>query len=531
MLASPASLVTRRGEVFWFRKSVPADLVHSLGNSDIRRSLHTSNRRMAMRRAWSLMLVVEDAFEVLRSAGLGPGARAAFASIIDHVIDDFDREGRQLGNRAKYRALVDLLPGVGADAPAEGRPALTLPERAAVIAPPATTTPSMPMDPAAVKELVREALVESRINPAARALLSTRLKGFLEFKNRTLQGNKHLDEIGTKVSLFIGAVGDKPIHAYSVQDLRGYRDLLDQMPHAAKARFKVDDIRTAIALNRARVEPFDTISATTVDAKYLSAVRGLFQWLLDERVIDRNPVDGVYSQQVPADGDDLLDAEKRLPFDLAQCARLGAIVAAQPPWSLDRWWWPIMGKAGLRLEESAQLTPADFRLHHGRLCIDLLHMDDGDPVNAARRETLRIKSSAGRRVIPLVTSLIDDDRIMDLVNKRLREDGPLARLFPDEVADTYGNLSTSASKRINRLVDRVVSDPRYVGYSARHTFAAGCDAAGVPLHIRDRLMGHQPEQRDEEGKAKKSRSRHVRHRYGTPILAAEQMAWIDKLRF
>lgn len=56
------------------------------------------------------MLVVEDAFEVLRSSGLGPDARAAFAAILDHVIDDFDREGRQVGNRAKYRALLDLLP-------------------------------------------------------------------------------------------------------------------------------------------------------------------------------------------------------------------------------------------------------------------------------------------------------------------------------------------------------------------------------------------------------------------------------------
>lgn len=484
-----------------------------------------------MKRAWSLMLVVEDAFDVLRSAGLGPEARAAFTRIIDQVIDDFDREGRQLGNRAKYRALVDLLPGAGGDAPTDGSPAFAPIERAPVMPPSAATSPRAPLDSAAVKELVREALVESRINPAARALLSSRVKGFLEFKNRSLKGNKHLDEIGTKVSLFIGAMGDKPIHEYSVQDLRAYRDLLDQMPFAAKARLKVDDIRTAIEMNRARKQPFGIISSTTVDAKYLSAVRGLFQWLVDEHVVDRNPVDGVYSEQIPADGDDLLDAEKRLPFDPEQCVQLDAIVRAQPRWSLDRWWWPIMRKAGLRLEETAQLTPADFREHHGRICIDLLHMDDGDPTNAERRKSLHIKSDAGRRVIPLVASLIDEDGIMDLVNKRLREDGPQARLFPDEVPDQYGNLSTAASKRINRLVDKVSADPRYVGYSARHSFAAACDAIGMPFIIRDKLMGHQPGEKDEDGKTKKSRGRHVRHRYGSPILSAEQMAWIDKLNF
>lgn len=122
-----ASLIARRGEVFWFRRSVPVDLQQSLGNSDIRRTLRTSNRRIATRRAWSLMLVVEDAFEVLRSSGLGPDARAAFAAILDHVIDDFDREGRQVGNRAKYRALSDLLP--------DGHPRTTRPEGSEAVLP------------------------------------------------------------------------------------------------------------------------------------------------------------------------------------------------------------------------------------------------------------------------------------------------------------------------------------------------------------------------------------------------------------
>jgi len=100
-------LVTRLGPVFWFRKSVPGDLTHSLGNSDIRWSLRTSNRRMAMNGAWLVMLVVEDAFAALRS----PEARAAFVCILDHVIDDFDRDGWQIGNRAKYRLLAVVEPG------------------------------------------------------------------------------------------------------------------------------------------------------------------------------------------------------------------------------------------------------------------------------------------------------------------------------------------------------------------------------------------------------------------------------------
>jgi integrase len=509
---------------------VPVDLQHSLGNSDIRRTLRTSDRRIAIRRAWSLMQVVEDAFEVLRSSGLGPDARAAFAAILDHVIDDFDREGRQVGNRAKYRTLLDLVPG--------GDPGTTRPEGSeAVLRNLARLTPQIEsskalasLDPADFKQVVSEALAAAKINPEARALLSSKLKDYLVFKNRTLKGNKHLDEIGTKIGLFIGAMGDRPIHEYSITDLREYRDLLDQMPRSAKARFKTDDIRVAIALNQARKQPYDVITPTTIDAKYLSCIRGYFEWLVNERIIDRNPADGVSSER-DIEGEDVLDVDKRLPFDPVQCAKLDLIVRTQPAWSIDRWWWPIMQKTGLRLEEIAQLTPADFRMHNGRLCIDLLHMEDGDAINAARREALHIKSSAGRRVIPLPRSLIEDDRIMDLVEKRQRESGALARLFPDETPDRYGNFSTAASKRINRLVDQVSTDPRYVGYSARHTFAALCDAAGVPVHIRDRLMGHQPQEKDENGNAVRRRRQHVRNRYGSPILSAEQMAWIDKLAF
>jgi hypothetical protein len=46
---------------------------------------------------------------MLRSEGLAPGAREALASILDHVMNDFDRGNRQWAERAKYRMLLDSL--------------------------------------------------------------------------------------------------------------------------------------------------------------------------------------------------------------------------------------------------------------------------------------------------------------------------------------------------------------------------------------------------------------------------------------
>ena len=57
--------------------------------------------------------------------------------------------------------------------------------------------------------------------------------------------------------------------------------------------------------------PVPAISPTTVNAKYLSAVRGLFQYLVDRKTILRSPMDGVHSKQKEQD---LLPVEKRLPF-------------------------------------------------------------------------------------------------------------------------------------------------------------------------------------------------------------------------
>ena len=80
MLGLSTSLVARRGEVFWFRRAVPSDLIHSLGNSDIRRSLRTSERRIAMKRVWSLIGRIETIRELApqehSGLGLDPGLDA-----------------------------------------------------------------------------------------------------------------------------------------------------------------------------------------------------------------------------------------------------------------------------------------------------------------------------------------------------------------------------------------------------------------------------------------------------------------------
>ena len=180
---------------------------------------------------------------------------------------------------------------------------------------------------------------------------------------------------------------------------------------------------------------------------------------------------------------------------------------------------------------NSQLGVQDIRMINGRWCIDLLHLEDGDPKNRERRIQLNIKTDAGRRVIPICDAVIDDG-FLDFVEQRRRLGGDTALLIPQCQPDKHGCRSAALSKRLNRAVDRVVTDPRYVVYSASHSFAAFCDAAGVPPHIRDRLMGHENgEVEAKDRTARRRRAAHVRKRYESPILSPEEMAWIDKLVF
>lgn len=119
---------------------------------------------------------------------------------------------------------------------------------------------------------------------------------------------------------------------------------------------------------------------------------------------------------------------------------------------------------------------------------------------------------------------------MAFIEKRRKDAGPNARLFPNETADKFGNTSSTLSKRANRVVRSITADPRIVAYSARHTFAQGCDEAGIPLEIRNLFMGHEPADA-EDGSGRKSRGKHVSARYGSPLPTAEDLAWFDKIRF
>lgn len=482
------------------------------------------------------MLVVEDAFDVLRNAGLSSSARHALDAILGHVMDDFDRPGKQWSQRARYRALLDSLGGTCSASPSiipssdehDLIPASSSDDMVSAAPGPQGVPPSN-QSSGEIVQAVLDAMRLASIHPDAHRPLSSFLQEYLVSLRKKGRGEQYLSEIGTKIRVFACTVGDKPVHEYGKGDLLSYRDLIDQMPVDAVKHLRTDDPVTAIALNKKRLVPLAAVSPTTVNSKYLTVVRGLFGYLVDRGILPANPVAGVKSEQV-LDAEDALDVEVRLPFPPEMEVEILRKSGKKPKSAADYWWPRFNLRQGLRLQEFTQLCVSDFRVLHGRLCIDLLHFDyDGDPCHGIRRPELRLKSDAARRIMPVAHALLDDG-VIAFIERRRREGGPNARLFPHELADRFGNTSSALSKRANRLVRSVTGDPRYVAYSARHTFARRCDEAGIPRHIRHQLMGHEPEE-SADGKRKASRGRHVSSRYGSPLPTPDVFDWFDKIQF
>lgn len=535
MLKSIASLVHRRGSVYWFRKAVPVDLIDRLGHSDIRRSLRTGNMRVARQRAWALIFVLEDAFAVLRDAGLSPGARNALGVVLDNLMNDLDRTVQQWSQRLRYNALLESLGAAPSDGALKAEASSVVPATEVAIpadipipqVPP--VTPVAGQTSADIAQAVMNAIRFASIHPDANKPLTSFLPDYLASLRKKGRGEQYLSEIGTKVRIFVCTIGDKPVHEYGKTDLLHYRDLIDQMPFDAIKHLKTDDPKAAIALNKARAVPLPPISPTTVNSKYLTVIRGLFGYLVQKGILAANPVTGVSSEQV-VDGEELLDVEIRLPFTAEMEAAIFREASKKPKNSADYWWPRINARQGLRLQEFTQLCVSDFRMLHGRMCIDLLHFDYDDLCHTVRKDELRLKSAAARRIFPLAQAVIDDG-LLDLIERRRRQDGPNARLFPKEKPDRFGNTSSALSKRANRIVRSVTSDARYVAYSARHLFAQRCDEAGIPISIRNMFMGHEPEDTEETKQRRRPRGRHVSARYGSPLPTAEDFAWFDKIKF
>jgi len=152
------------------------------------------------------------------------------------------------------------------------------------------------------------------------------------------------------------------------------------------------------------------------------------------------------------------------------------------------YWVPLIGlHSGMRLNEIAQLALADIGLHDGIACFHVTDVGGDDDEAAHQRRGKRVKTDAGRRIVPVHDALIHLG-LLNYVNA-LRQDGHSV-LFPELIGGRDGP-GQPASKHFARYCDRVgLRDPGLVFHSFRHGAVSRMRTAGVAKELRMIVVGH-----------------------------------------
>ncbi len=168
----------------------------------------------------------------------------------------------------------------------------------------------------------------------------------------------------------------------------------------------------------------------------------------------------------------------RLPFSKAQLEKL--IPELQSKGQVEFHLFMLMLLTGARREEISQLQACHLQEEDGFLIISIADARQSGMVD------MEIKNHASTRSLPVDTKVIPG--LSERVSECLENNG---QLFPELFEDQHGDLSNRESKRINRLIDKVVGkDRRYVLQSTRPTTAVALRRAGMDTRLRRRFLGH-----------------------------------------
>lgn len=289
------------------------------------------------------------------------------------------------------------------------------------------------------------------------------------------------------IDLFIDSVG--PGFAAAKIDkkaVREWKGLLLKFPIKASESkiFQGKAIREIVKLNETVGKP--TLTPRTVN-KYLSALGGFCQWLVNQDWLDANPVTGFYLRLDR-------DTPKVLPYTVEQLQALFASPLFTGCQSTDvthkpgtfrvrdhRYWLPLLALfTGARMGELAQFEVADVREDRGHW---ILHITR----EGGAGKTTKTKGS--QRVVPVHPELV---RLGFLDYHHGASERRDVRLFPHILPDTRGQLSGAISREYNRYLQRIkVKVGKGLNFhSFRHLMADALRRCGFLDEQFAPLLGH-----------------------------------------
>lgn len=216
--------------------------------------------------------------------------------------------------------------------------------------------------------------------------------------------------------------------------------------------------------------------------RYLSEIRGPFEWGFKNEKVPVDPTDGVsFARKTRT-------KSKRRGYTDEQARAI--LLAARDEDKPYRRWLPwVCAFQGTRLDEVAGRDVRDIEKVGSYYVLNIPEPEDDDD------GSVHVKNEGSVRRVPLHRVLIAEGFIDDYVSK-LRQDGPL---FPDLKPDRFGRRAGTATKEMGRWLRRVQKDlgillvdkVRYVpNHSWRHRFKSEARRVRMEEEVHDALTGH-----------------------------------------
>jgi len=301
------------------------------------------------------------------------------------------------------------------------------------------------------------------------------------------------------VNRFIELNGDVPVEEITRDQILEFRDFISRMPrnlNLEKLKREGTPLRKAVEAAQLAKPDAEALSPGAVkkDVGVFAAILGL---LRNEGWIADNVAAGIavagYSKTRKGQRTPRLPLRPSMMQTLfasplfTGCEGPGDAQRTRPGDKVyqDELYWSFLfgATAGPRLEEVGQIRLDDIEVteRKGKPPIVAIYV-------TGTGEGENIKNDESARVIVVHPRLLELG-FLDYVRRR-REAGA-TRLFDLQQSAT-GKWTKELSRRVNRYVDRVVTDdPRYVFHSLRHEFKDRAEMT-ISTRVHDRITGHSP---------------------------------------
>jgi integrase len=451
----PSHLHRNRCGILYFRIAIPADLRVHFGQAEVYRSLDTAKVIDAALSAQTLALSFKNLFRQLREDSMSttkktqpPGGGTQVGWITEISLDEFRRP-----KSVKFTSEPGDPPG----------------EMASAIRAVLETTPASAVE-------VRQAQVTVDVSK----LLSSYVEPYLaHVQTANRPTGKTLDSYRAAITLFIDIVGDKPLNTLAVHDQNKFEDTIGKVP---ANRTKIAQAR---ALSLDEMIALDVPKLSLQSAKNIAQRTNNFLTWAFRREGGKLPFELMGNVRITVRSKTVqrrafTDDELHTLFSPATYAQ----GRQQSPYT---YWLPLIGlHSGMRINEIAQLALADIGSRDGITCFHVT--DDGDDETDGRRAK-RVKTDAGRRIVPVHDALVHLG-LLDYVHT-VRQEGHKV-LFPELIGGRDGP-GQAASKQFARYCDRVkLNDRDLVFHSFRHGAIGRMRAAGIAKELSMVVVGHTP---------------------------------------